>query len=320
VADDIGEALDLLVRPGQFGGPLAHLVLEAGVHAVERVAGGLDLDDIAPDQPGARTAQEQDHEGAERVGEDGDIAGPFRLPGLELQPCGLDFVDGRDLDPHGVHQRLALVAADDGDRFADAARAGQGDGSLHQRHTLAGQLGQPPDPRAEVGVAEGEAVQLLEQVRQVAHRLVMDREVFRPGGQQEAALSGLGVDQPGQDFAREQTGLLGLFDTVVVVGGALDQDEDRQVERQHEDEGERQHPGHAAPKGRRPDEPGEIRKQGAEGRFHRARALAGRFALSSRATGETLAVRRFCSKGRGPTGWGSATWCGGGGSFRRSWA
>ncbi|MNE30099.1 hypothetical protein D3C80_1235990 [compost metagenome] len=229
--------------------------------------GRLDLLDVAPHQPDADARQDQDQDGGQGVDRHGHRRRPLGLTGTLDQTLGLDRIDGGQLDPHLIHQALALTAADQGHGLADPTHAGQGDGVVHQGHAL---LIQPPharQPGGQLRIAVGQVIQPRQDVGQLRHGPGVHAEILGPRRQHEAALAGFGVDQKAEHVLGRQPDLLAVIDRVIIGRGPLDHDEGGRVHRQQQQDGQGQQGDDRTTEGRRAQE-GAKGPQGRPNSFH----------------------------------------------------
>ncbi|MNE39801.1 hypothetical protein D3C80_1337720 [compost metagenome] len=227
----------------------------------------LDLLDIASHQPDADPGQDQDQHGGQGVDRHRHRRGALGLTGALGQTPGLDGVYGGQLDPHLIHQGLALAAADQRHRLADAPGAGQGDGAVHQRHALMVKGLDPRDARLQFLVLADQVIQPRQHGRQLGHGAVVNPQIFRPRRQHEAALPRLGVGQKAEHVLGRQTNLLAVIDGVVIGRRPLDHDEGGGVHRQQQQDGQRQQGDDRTTEGRRAQE-GAKGPQGRPNAFH----------------------------------------------------
>ena len=240
MADNIGKALDFLIGPDQIACPVADLVLQIGIDAIQLHLGRLHLAQIPHHHPGDDAGQHQDQYTGQGVDADRCPGGPFRLLPPRRPAFFLDLIDGGDFGPHLIHQFLAASLADDADGITGPLRTTEGDGRFHDADPLARHLAQAIHPVTYLCVLCRQVVQRLHQTRQVAHGLVMDGQELLAARQQIAALAGLGVDQADQQIPRGGLHPVAAVHGFMEFGGATDHEEGREVHDQQQHKGQRQ--------------------------------------------------------------------------------
>ena len=212
MADDIGEALDFLVRAHQVAGALANLVLQAGVGGVERRTGGLDLGHVSPHQPGRQQGQNDDQKPRDGVHDHRQNARPFRRDPSVLDPLGFQGIERVHGRAQFVHVALALARAHGLDRLTDPSLLSQRHGALHLRPFAIGEAMNGIDGSLQGRVERRPLVQEGQGRRHVRLRLAIGFEEVAAPGQQETALGRLGVQHGDQGRTRRPAHLLGVFD------------------------------------------------------------------------------------------------------------
>jgi hypothetical protein len=138
---------------------------------------------------------------------------------------------------------------------------------LHQGQPLLVERPHPRQPGRQLRVLTDQIIETLQHRRQLGHRPIMDVEILRAGGQHEAALTRLGVNEEAEHVLARQADLLAVIDGVVIDRRPLDHDEGGGVHRQQQHDGQRQQGDDGATEGRCAQEDA----KGAQGRpdtFH----------------------------------------------------
>ena len=215
VADDIGEALDFLVRAHQVAGAFANLVLQAGVGGVERRASRLNLGHVTPHKPSREQGQNDDQKPRDGVHDHRQNTRPFRRDASVFDPLGFQGVERVHSRAQFVHVALALARAHGLDRLTDPSLLSQRHGALHLRPFAIGEAMNGVDGRLQGRVERRPLIQEGQRRRHVRPRASIGFEKVAASGQQKTPLGRLGVQHGDQGGARRPAHLLSVFDALI---------------------------------------------------------------------------------------------------------
>ena len=218
------------------GGALAHPLLERGVGELQLVPGRDELGGVLHDHPGRAAGEQHDQQGAQAGDPEQQLAGTIEIGQPPGHPAlGLGDQPAQDrADP--VHRNLAAIGLDQRQRLVAPAGPGEVDRLGEFRQLVLDARLELHQPLVRPVLLEIEPAQGREPLPNGRQCRRVRREVAVLAGQQEAALSGLGIEQRGLDHAGDHAQVAFADDLVGMLAGAR-----RQPPRGGDDEEQGQH-------------------------------------------------------------------------------